>query len=56
MRKFFAIDLNKRELKMKNETISKSYALALLEISEESKIDVKKDLDLIWNLIRKIVT
>ena len=38
---------------MKNEAISKSYALALLEISEESKVDVKKDLDLIWNLIRE---
>ena len=38
---------------MKNETISRSYALALLEISEEESIDVKADLDKIWSLIRE---
>jgi F-type H+-transporting ATPase subunit delta len=38
---------------MKNETISRSYALALLEISNESKIDVKLDLDKVWTLIRE---
>jgi len=38
---------------MKNDTISKSYALALLEISKENKLNLKHDLDLIWNLIRE---
>ena len=38
---------------MKNETISRSYALALLEISKETGVDVKTDLDKVWNLIRE---
>ena len=38
---------------MKNETISRSYALALLEISKETKVDVKADLDKFWSLIRE---
>ena len=38
---------------MKNETISRSYALALLEISKETKVDVKADLDKVWALIRE---
>jgi F-type H+-transporting ATPase subunit delta len=38
---------------MKNETISRSYAMALLEIGEEAKIDVKSDLDKVWALIRE---
>ena len=38
---------------MKNETISRSYALALLEISEETSVDVKSDLDQLWALIRE---
>ena len=38
---------------MKNETISRSYALALLDLSQEQNLKIKSDLDTFWSLIRE---
>tara|TARA_B100000925_G_scaffold291950_1_gene282784 strand:- start:13722 stop:14261 length:540 start_codon:yes stop_codon:yes gene_type:complete len=38
---------------MKNETISRSYALALLDLSQEQNLNIKSDLDTFWSLIRE---